>query len=87
MAKNAAFRSTACLRFSGLRAVLSLGYHVVDFTCRVDKRDRINKNKTCAGPFMRAWTRAAADIQFTRGVNLLVGCADLIPVDLYLYLR
>ena len=60
---------------------------VVDFTCRVESRVRFDARRTCAGPFMRAWTRAAADIQFTRGVNLLVGCADLIPVDLYLYLR
>ena len=29
--------------------------------------------------------RAAADLLFTRGVKLLAECADLLPVDLYLY--
>ena len=28
-----------------------------------------------------------ADLLFTRGVKLLAECADLLPVDLYLYLR
>ena len=59
---------------------------VVDFTSRVESRVRFDARRMCAGPCMRARTRAD-DLLFTRDVNLLAESADLLPVDLYLYLR
>ena len=46
------------------------------------RRSKVERGATAAF----AAERAAADLLFTRGVNQSVECADLLPVDLYLYL-
>ena len=38
------------------------------------------------GTIMEGATPTRRRFQLTRGVNLLAECADLLPVDLYLYL-